>query len=323
MLTTDTELGPLNPRWRQEGLDRDIERDLYGRTKSGEVGILYQLDLLNSLQLKSVVFLEPFFTEVAGKGPLSTLVSQIQERGHEIQLHPHTEWLELMPDNPVMGRTGRFIHQFSEADQVTLLRKGLEILTACGATNVIAFRAGGFGANANTLRALATVGLRFDSSYNACYLPNLCQLTRPDLLLQPTTWNGVYEYPISFFSDYPGHYRHAQICACSFLELKRSLMNAWRQNWRSFVIVSHSFELLRQRRRNATQGNETAVDAVVQKRFVKLCHFLAENRDKFRTVGFADIEPSTDCIVDRVSPLRSRVYLTGFRLLEQARRRLP
>src|SRR6516164_9015756 len=219
-LTVDTEVWPLLHDWREAGLSRDINRDIYGATAWGARGISYQMDVLNEYGLKAVFFVEPLFAEVAGLEPLRAIVSEIQDKGHEVQLHLHPEWLEWMDESLLPGRTAKYLKDFSEADQEFLLARGLQTLRACGAEQLCAFRAGDYAANFATLRALARNGLLYDTSHNTCYLGSCCALETSDLVLQPERMEGIYEFPVSFFCDWPGHYRHAQLTACSWPEMR-------------------------------------------------------------------------------------------------------
>src|SRR5262249_8472866 len=149
-------------------------------------------------------------------------------RGHEVQLHVHTEWLQWLRKSPLPGRVGENLKDFTLDEQTRLIELGLEQLRACGAKNVCAFRAGNYGANVDTLRALARSAIRYDTSYDAAYLNSDCGLDEAGLLLQPTMMHGVCEIPITFFTDWPGHYRHAQLCACSAAEMQHALMQAWK-----------------------------------------------------------------------------------------------
>jgi hypothetical protein len=134
-------------------------------------------------------------------------------------------------------------------------------------------------------------------------------------LLQPREIEGVCEVPISFFSDFPGHYRHAQLCACSHREMRRAMVQAHKLGWKTFVIVSHSFELLRRNTHKAAQ------DPFIVRRFDKLCRYLSENRDMFRTVGFNDLNFEYDLVIDSEIPT-SPLPLTTMRIGEQLARRL-
>lgn len=321
-LTVDTEWWPRSPNWRDGGYQADVQRDFYGETPNGHYGVPYQIEVLNHYGLKGVFLIEALFPEVVGLGPLQALVDVIQRGGQDAQLHLHTEWLSWIDGSrsPLPGRTGRNLKDFTADEQTVLIERGLRNLKDAGAKNVNAFRAGNYGGNFDTLIALQRNGIACDTTHNTCYLDSACGMRTSDWLLQPRTIHGVREFPVTFFSDYPGHMRHAQLCACSFGEMKAALLNAWRRGWTSFVIVSHSFELIRNRKK---PGAIPRPDPTVIRRFENLCRFLQKNSDKFQTRFFGDIDlsaiPETSATGDR--PLASRIDRTAWRLGEQLIRR--
>src|SRR5262249_14847079 len=143
------------------------------------------MDVLERHQLKGVFFVEALSACKVGPEPLRKLVRDIQDRGHEVQLHLHTEWLDWITEPILPGRRGQNLKDFSEEEQVVLLRRGLENLRASGASYICAFRAGNYGANVDTLRGLHALGIPFDTSYNFTYLDKTCGMRLPDVLLQP------------------------------------------------------------------------------------------------------------------------------------------
>ncbi|HVT88189.1 MAG TPA: hypothetical protein VHD56_05005 [Tepidisphaeraceae bacterium] len=317
-ITIDTEAWP-SKNWREAGLQPDFDLDVYGKTSDGEFGVGYQMDVLDAHQLKAVFFIEALSAPIVGMDRLRQLVQFIQGRGHEVQLHVHSEWLEWLNPSPLPGRTGQNLKDFSLDEQARLVAAGLGNLQACGATDVCAFRAGNYGANLDTLAALARHGIRYDTSHNTCYLESDCGMKDAGILLQPKQINGVCEIPISFFEDWPGHYRHAQLCACSAAEMENALMQAWRAGWFSFVLVSHGFELIRDRKHPLRPARS---DSTVVRRFHRVCEFLNHNRDKFRTSGFSDLDPAAIPHIDAARPLRSRIGRTVKRVGEQLLRRI-
>jgi hypothetical protein len=317
--TVDTEAWPLHADWREKRLADDIRRDVDGATSAGEFGIGYQMKTLSAHGLKGVFFIESLFACAVGIEPLKRIVDAVHGAGHDVQLHIHTEWLKWMPEPIIPGRTGRNMKDFSEEEQSVIVAKAADNLRAAGARRLCAFRAGNYGADFQTLRALARNGITIDSSHNTCYLDSDCGMRTPGLLLQPTRINGVHEFPVSFFRDRPNHFRHAQLCAVSAREMRNALMDAWRHNWNSFVIVSHGFEMLRRRK----QTEKPALpDRIVIRRFESLCRFLSDNQDKFRTTTFDSVDP--DQVLDSApsEPLRSASRHTAWRFVEQFARRV-
>ena len=318
-LTVDTEVWPLTPNWRQSGLERDIQRDLYGVTQQGAYGLLYHLELLARHNLKAVFFLEPLFSEAAGLGILRQAAREIYDAGQEIQLHLHPEWLAWIDNRILPGRTGENLTEFSEDEQAKLIAFAHDRLGECGVRDICAFRAGTYAANADTLRALARTGIPIDSSHNATYLGKECELNTAHALWQPRREQGVWEFPITQFSDWAGHLRHAQITACSFHEMRTALLQAHDRQWNSFVIVTHTFELLKRRRRLVRSPQ---ADPIAIRRFEQLCAFLDANRDRFRTTGFKGMDLASLKETQPSGTLKGRLHLTAMRFAEQSVRRL-
>jgi hypothetical protein len=319
--TVDTEFHPLDGKWSKERAPIDLQRDIYGTTPTGDYGAIFQAELLREYGLKGVFFVEALSGYVAGCDALSPIVRQLQGDGHEVGLHLHPEWLRRAPCSSVLpGKQGQLMHSFSKDDQCTLIARGVEKLMACGVERVYSFRAGGYGANRDTLGALSSNGIPFDSSHNMCWLGITCNIETDNFIFQPTYLDGVFEFPVSCFQDWPGHWRHAQLCACSSGELQGALLSAWRNGWYAFVIVSHSFELIR--RGEANQGPPWSADKVVLRRFKQLCEFLRTNQDKFQTSTFAELDASALPLNTGMRPLKSSLRRTTWRLMEQAYRRL-
>ena len=318
-ITVDTEFYPLWPDWASAGLSRDIDRDIYGITSRGPFGVLYQLEILAKYGLKASFFVEGLFACATGDEPMRRIVDEIQERGQEVQLHLHPEWLQWM-DKPLFeSRQRETIDEFSAGEQNQLIAVAKENLVKAGATNISAFRAGDFAANAQTLEALAANQIAYDTSYNACYPKSLKDVSPLADALGPRQVSNLWEFPVTWWQDTLGNRRHAQLCSCSSAELCGALLTAWAAGWHSFVIVSHSFELLKKRRKRVSKP---APDPLVVRRFDHLSRFLQQNSDKFQTCHFADIKPDSIPPLQADKPLGSPAYRTAWRVLEQTYRRL-
>lgn len=290
-----------------------FRRYVYGETPQGNFGLPYQLDLLQAHGLAAVCFVEPLFATRFGLSPLAEVVGLIREGGHETQLHLHTEWVDEAVQPLLTNSTGKrqFLRYFTPDEQHTLIAAGTKLLAQAGGTHAVAFRAGGFGFNRDTLGALAANGIKFDSSYNAsCFGPD-SGVMPGTLVVEPTLCDQVFEYPLTVFRDGRGRLRHTQITACSFRELEGLLWQALETRRRSFVILSHNFELL-----NRAMNRP---DRTVLGRFRKLCGFLEKNSDSFRVRGFADLQ--AEPVAQQPPPLRAPAWQTMLRMLGQAARR--
>lgn len=283
LLTVDTELSPGRSVSTPAEVVANVRGSFYGVT-SGEGGLYTQLELLRQHGLKAVFFVEALASLAVGDEPIREVADLLIKSGQEVQLHVHTEWLALARHNPIGDKCGQNMRDFSESDQARIIQIGKKTLMRCGVENIWAFRAGNYGADNATLRALAANDIRFDSSYNYPYLGHGCSIKTDYVLTQAARIEGVIEVPVTFFQDWPGHVRHAQICACSFGELSHMLLDAYAAGFKTFVIVCHSFELINRAR--------SRVNRLLVRRFRRLCEFLDRRRDIFTTVGFNDLNTS-------------------------------
>ncbi|MEO6924810.1 MAG: hypothetical protein ABI142_13365 [Bryocella sp.] len=283
LLTVDTELSPGRSVTTPADVVANARGSFYG-VGSGDGGLPTQLGLLRQHRLKAVFFVEALAALVVGDDPIREVVTLLIRSRQEVQLHLHTEWLALARFNPMGDKRGQNMCDFSERDQARMIQLGKDTLIRCGVENISAFRAGNYGADNATLRALAANDIHFDSSYNHAYLGRGCSIKTDDVLTHAARVEGVTEVPITFFQDWPGHVRHAQVCACSFGELSHMLLEAHAAGFTTFVIVCHSFELINRAR--------TRVNRLLVRRFRRLCEFLDQRRDLFRTVGFNDLDAS-------------------------------
>jgi hypothetical protein len=289
-----------------------FDRYVYGPGHQG--GLPTQLLVLNDHGLKSVCFVEPLFAGRFGLAPLAEIVGIVQQAGHEVQLHLHTEWVDeakhtLLPGTPTGKR--QHLRQFTQDEQTQLIGLGATWLQQAGAPGPNAFRAGSFGFNAQTLPALAANGIAIDSSYNASMLGPSSGVAEGELLMQARHFGPVLELPMTVYADGRG-LRHAQLTACSWGELEGLLWQALEAGHGQFVLLSHNFELL-------TPGMGK-VDRVVMRRLQRLCAFLDRHRDTFCVRGLRGHEPATTS--NAQTPLRSPLWRTGLRMAEQAWRRV-
>lgn len=312
-ITVDTEI--WCDGW--DNLDKNFldsfQRYVYGKTSNGNYALPMTLEILRDNGLKGVFFVEPLFSARFGSSALEEMVGLIKDQKQEIQLHIHTEWLDeaTCPIFPEIKEKKQFLYQFDEHEQTTIIKHGLDLLREVGVPNITAFRAGSYAANADTLKALKTVGISVDTSYNPA-ANHLEQSIFPNKgVHQREVLNETCVYPVGAIDDGRGQ-RHLQVTACSLAEFKYALDTAEKNGWDSLVIVTHNFELMNQAKNGA--------DFIVCKRFQKLCEYLNKNTDRFRTCWFNGAP--TDSFIGAVEPLKSKRLLTGLRYVEQGLRRV-
>lgn len=124
--TIDTEYSPgLTARGGRDTRQENFARSIACTTSNGAVGVGYQLDVFDRCGLKAVFFVDPMPALLWGVEAIADVIGPIIERGHDVQLHVHTEWLVLAGvDNPLGSRTGTNLKDFTFEEQCLLLRGG-------------------------------------------------------------------------------------------------------------------------------------------------------------------------------------------------------
>ncbi len=290
LITIDTELS-AGLYQRRVSAAQNIRNSILGIVEEGSFGVDWQMDRMEEQGLKGVFFVDPMPALVYGADVLAEMVGPILSRGHEVQLHIHTEWLAWAKTSIVGDRRGRNIGDFDLADQTILVAHALELFEQANVPRPIAFRAGNYGADDHTLTALCALGILWDSSFNARYLDAPCRIGLTANDNAPVWRHGVAELPVSGIIDRPGQIRPAQVCALSRWEMTDALRHAASHRQSAFVIVSHSFEMLSRDRRRPNRA--------VMARFAAMCREIARNPD-LRSAGFHDIDPA----IAVPSPLR-------------------
>jgi hypothetical protein len=147
LITVDTELSALLHQ-RGASPDQNYASSIAGEAGGGEYGIGWQMDCLERHGLTGVYFVDPLPALVYGPEVIAKIVAPIVARGHEVQLHVHSEWLEWAEASPVGERLGQNIGDFPFEDQVILIDAARDLLVGAGAPPTTAFRAGNFGIRA-------------------------------------------------------------------------------------------------------------------------------------------------------------------------------
>jgi hypothetical protein len=308
LITIDTELsaGRQAQGWT---VADNFAASITGRCAAGDFGTGWQMDVMDAHGVKGVFFVDPMPAAVHGVGVIADLVGPIVARGHEVQLHAHAEWLEWAAKPIAKGPLARNIGDFSLDDQIAILGAARDWLIAAGAPSPIAFRAGNYGANDDTLRALAALGIAWDSSLNPSYRHDGCAIAAQGPCIAPFRYQGVAELPVATFHDRGAHVRHVQVCAASTGETRAALCHAAANSVDAVAVVSHSFEMLSRDRLRPNRA--------VMRRFEALCGLIAGD-PSLESSGFADLtEPAAEASSRAPQPLAPNTLRTAWRMGEQ------
>ncbi|MEP3049802.1 MAG: hypothetical protein ABJP48_10415 [Erythrobacter sp.] len=294
---------------RQDNFTRSIACE----TARGPGGIGYQLEVLAQYGQKAVFYVDPMPALIWGNTAIEDVVGPILSAGQDVQLHIHTEWLALAKGQHALAKalgskTGTNIADFTFEEQCTLLTYARDTLMAAGAPAPVAFRAGNYGANDDTLRALAELGLQYDSSHCPGIVGGYADISLGPDDREPLNHCGVIEVPTGCIAALPDGLRHAQITALSLGEMKAAMRHARATKQNALTFVSHSFELINRR--------TLAMNAIVKRRFEGLVRALSE-MDGISSGNFRD-NPPQSCANERAHVVLPADHLrTGWRLAEQ------
>lgn len=289
----------------------NFARSIACETLAGPVGILHQMDVMDAHGLKAVFFVDPMPALLWGVAAIEDIVGPIVARGHDVQLHCHTEWLEHADVTPLAGmKTGRNLKDFTLDEQRTILSYARDTLIAAGAPPPVAFRAGNYGANDDTLAALAELGVAYDTSH----CPALagrgdCSISLGRDDLRPVVHCGVIEVPTACVESFGGNLRHGQLTALSLRELVAAVRHARNEKIPSVTLVSHSFELLSRDRRRTNR--------LVASRFARFCAALAD-MPGVSTATYAAQPPAAEPWSNDRARLPHDPLRGGMRMVEQA-----
>lgn len=265
------------------------EKRIFGKFGNHFYGIPLIMDIADKYGLPVVFFLEVLNHHYFGKNESRQVCEYILDRGHDVQLHLHPVYLNFKEDHPECLKFKDNMSFYSLNEQIELLGEGKHLLEEYGVKNVTAFRAGNYGANIDTLKALSENGFLFDSSYNLAF-PNKSRLISNDVFNDITKIEGIFELPITCFNEklplLVNKVVPMDINAASFSEMKEMLIYASKNNFKCVTIIFHSFSFYIGKDLQYTDAH--IIDKTITK-FKKLCHFLSENKDSFLVQNFCTL----------------------------------
>jgi len=319
-LTVDTEVWPVHSGgWPHKPLqaDYDCSREVsayyFGQTRDGEYGLPYQLRVLNRHGVRATFFVDPLFSFALGLNVLREVVQIIESAGQRIALHLHPEWLTDPRCCGLPGFRGPFISQYQEQEQRDLIRAGMRRLREAGADPLASFRAGSWGADTSTLRALRQEGIGIDSSLNAAFGNSLPSLPRRVEKQEPFEHDGVTVFPVTRIDDrVTQRGRPLSVTGTSWSEMHFALRACMRSGRENFVLVMHSNEFVKTER--LWHQRPVVPRRMAIGRFERLCGFLEANRDRLTTRTLAPHELPR--LPDDASPAlaRSSILRTAARM---------
>ena len=217
-----------------------VNRLIYGITKGGKGrGIDLLMDLLDEFGVKGLFFVDMAEAWDYGEEKVIDVLNHINRRGHNTGVHIHPDHM-ADPDR-------RFLHEYSREEQYDIIRKCTELYKEALGKRPEVFRAGGYGADQNTLEILA--GLGYKADFSQFYGQKNCHIDPPCASIRPRKLdNGISEIPVTVFRSFssPFYSRTDKIDASQPFWEYRRVMRDFRNGIYGDIIVmfAHSFSML-------------------------------------------------------------------------------
>jgi len=240
---------------------------IFGRIGEKEYGISKIMNILDNEGVKATFFVDVYGYRKCGKRIMKDICLNIHSKGHDVQLHTHPDW--------IYDKNRGYMAKYSLEEQVEIIKHGKELLEDWIGEGPIAHRAGDWGANDNTIKALEVNNIPIDSSFFKQW--PLCELDLP-INNKIILLNSVLEIaPTTYISPSLGLFRPYKIIDIDsnpLLELKTVISKCRMFNINPIVLVLHSFSFLMWNR-NRTKYWPDYSDI---KKFTFLIQLLKENK---------------------------------------------
>lgn len=164
-------------------------------------GLKKVVEVFNNNDVKATFFVNIYEQYLFGKQWMQAVCDVIKSSGHDIQLHTHPVW-----QFDAIKKKKIFLNQYSLREQVEIIRSGMNDLEEITGERPIAHRAGSFGLNRNTIKALKLNGIKMDSSISDV---NYNYKKRKNGGYRMKAWsqnrivkkNGLIELPLTYYKD--------------------------------------------------------------------------------------------------------------------------
>jgi hypothetical protein len=168
-------------------------------------GIEMQAKIFKSYGVQATFFLDVYEYSFYGEDRMKKVVETLLKYDQDIQLHTHPGWFEDYRDFEHVTKMRReqscfdykrpWMWCYTFDEQVEILEHGIDCLNRWGAGKPIAHRAGAYGLNKDTIKALKAVDILIDSSM--FYGHKNCKETWSKNKVIKR--NGILEIPVTGF----------------------------------------------------------------------------------------------------------------------------
>jgi hypothetical protein len=271
-----------------------IDKTIFCNLNKIGYGLPLIVEELNKYGVRATFFTEMFFSYCLGTGQTQSVVDYLLANDQDIQLHIHPVFRNY--SHYLKQGTAESFRRFSQMTdalndydaetQYELISEGAELFRRFVGDCPVAFRAGGFRGDENTLVALRRAGIKIDCSYNPS-VPASFQRVRPVPNVAQVL-QGTIEIPLTNAMSGLPHLRGWKpmaISSVSFSEVTSTLEQAHSADLKNVVLILHPFSMVKPRDifYSAFRPNQTVIS-----RFRRLMRFLADNTSNFELCTMRD-----------------------------------
>ncbi len=284
-------------------------------------GLGFILDTLGESGLQGTFFTEVLNTHYFGDAPMAEVIAAIRGAGHDLQLHLHPLWRYFLdPDWKQRLKVAQPRDTFAGRDPAELdviLTDGLDCFRRLAGSDPVALRTGNLHADRTLYRTLEGHGIHLTSNIG------LGIFTPPDRELHLyggiQQFDGVTEVPVLSYRDLQlgsrDHLKLLTIVGCSWGEIRHLLDSAWRRQAGPVVILVHASDFSSQQ--GDGESPEYHPRLIAQKRFDRLCRYLAGHSERFEVVTFGQRQAQWQAQTrPHHPPLKVPLYHVARRLVE-------
>lgn len=255
---------------------------LHAEVNGEGVGIARMMDIADSYHVPITIFFDVFEQAKFGEATVRAMATEIDARGHDVQLHTHPEWIG----------DRLYMNEYTLAEQKEIVRQGKILLQSWLGKAPVVHRTGTYAANEDTLEALRENEIFFDSSWyfsnpqasglESLHFPVNALSERMGVVQFPVSVMRVAEKAFLLRHELPPLYRYKKIDidSCSLGELKAAFAEIARSELDVVTLFLHSFSFVKKWGKDSTAHKADRDDI---EDFSQILDYLT------RTPGFAVI----------------------------------
>jgi len=186
-------------------------RDPFRQMMLGDIGlekpygVPMLADIFNSHGISATFFLDVFEHTLFGEKALQNVCDKMLSSNQDVQLHTHPSWREddrdfdhikkLKREKSYLPQNKDFMFECTFEEQVKILEHGIDCIKRWTGKAPVAHRAGGYGLNEDTARALRSAGIPIDSSMRFGHRNSKISWSINRIVLK----SGLMEIPVTGF----------------------------------------------------------------------------------------------------------------------------